>query len=57
MVTWFLLKLITLISWSESMNEGEKEDGNVEGVFAGSMRGRLEFWSQYLVLILDCIAV
>lgn len=50
MVTWFLLKLITLISWSESMNEGEKEDGNVEGVFAGSMRGRLEFWSKSLVV-------
>lgn len=45
MITWFLLKLITLISWSESMNEGAEEDGNVEGVFAGSMRGRLEFWS------------
>jgi len=45
MVTWFLLKSITLISWSESMNEGAEEDGNVEGIFAGSMRGRLEFWS------------
>lgn len=28
------------------MNEGAEEDGNVEGVFAGSMRGRLEFWSR-----------
>lgn len=48
MVTWVMLKLITLISWSESMNEGAEEDGNVEGIFAGSMRGRLEFWSEQL---------
>lgn len=45
-VTWLMLKTITLISWSESMNEGAEEDGNVEGVFAGSMRGKLEFWSE-----------
>jgi hypothetical protein len=45
-VTWVLLKTITLISWSESLNEGAEEDGNVNGIFAGSMRGRLEFWSE-----------
>lgn len=46
LATWVILKGIAFISWSTSLGEGAEEDGSVGGPFAGSMRGRLEFWSE-----------
>lgn len=46
-LTWLLLKIISLASWSDSMDENAEEDGNIEGVLGGNMRGKLEFWSEF----------
>ena len=48
LATWILLKIITVASWSDSMDESAEEDGNIEGILAGNMRGRLEFWSKVI---------
>jgi zinc transporter 9 len=44
--TWIVLKVLLLASWSDSMDESAEEDGNIEEVVGGNMRGRLEFWSK-----------
>ena len=45
-VTWLALRLVSLITWSASMEDGNEEDGNIEGPLGGNMRGKLEFWSE-----------
>lgn len=46
-VTWLLLRLISLVSWSESVgNEAAEEDGNLGTPLGASMQGRMVFWSE-----------
>lgn len=46
--TWVFLKLLILVTWSESLEDGKEEDGNIDGGLVGNMRGRLEFWSEHM---------
>ncbi|CAD6576125.1 MAG: hypothetical protein CYPHOPRED_005878 [Cyphobasidiales sp. Tagirdzhanova-0007] len=50
LVTWLLLRIITLASWSDSMDESTEEDGNIDAVLGGSLRGRMEFWTGMALL-------
>lgn len=45
-ITWILLKLLTFVSLSSSVDDNLEEDGNLDGPLAQSMRGRMEFWSE-----------
>lgn len=46
-VTWLLLRIVALISWSESVrDDAAEEDGNVGTPLNASMQGRLVFWSK-----------
>lgn len=48
LTTWLLLRLISLVSWSESVTgEAAEEDGNVGTPLSATMQGRMVFWSEH----------